>query len=228
MGEGGLERNRKAGEGMEQAVRRDVTPQFPDVPSQFADDLGGLVGKGDRPARRHGFDISPGTRCRIIEGRRCGIISPNNRNAGDGTIGEIPRRGPQVELFGKPLFPKGGHDPVKGRGIRRNKGDLDPRRIPAPDLQAVEAVQQEVHFPVFRQGLRRHAGDASGAGQTDDFFDVLQDIPVEPPDEIADHDEAVVHGLQIGRRNPSRLLFQQFFFNLKECFHSPGKKEQVV
>ena len=48
-----------------------------------------------------------------------------------------------------------------GAGIRRNERDLYPRRIPAPDLQTVQTVQQKVHFPVLRQGLRRHVGDAA-------------------------------------------------------------------
>ena len=181
MGQGGLELHREARQRMEDAVAGNLLSQFTNIAAQFPDDLRGLV--CERESRR--------------------------RRKGNRPVRKISRRHPPVQLPAEPPFPETGQDPGKATGIRRDKGDLYPRRIPSPDLQAIQAVQEKVEFPVFRQGLPCHIRTAVRAREEADLADIFQDVAIQPPDQIPDQFQATVDGLQIGRRDAPSLSLQK-------------------
>ncbi len=205
MGEGGLEGDRQSGEGLEQPVLRDSGSQLPDVPPQLADDGGGLVGKGD------------GSSAGSIPFRR------DSRRAGERTVDQVSRFHAPVKLGFESIRPKSGKELRGGPGIGGNERNLYPRRIPAPDLQPVQAVQEGVEFTVFRQGLRVHIGDAAGPGQIDDPLYIVQDIVVQTPEKIPDQDQASVHRLEVRCGKGAGLLVQKRLFRREKCAHSRRK-----
>ena len=146
-----------------------------------------------------------------------------SRRAGERTVDQVPRTHPPAKLGFESLRLKTGKDLRGGAGIGGNKRNLYPRRIPAPDLQSVQAVQEGVEFPVFRQGLRVHIGDAAGPGQIDDPLYIVQDVVVQPPEKIPDQDQTPVHGLEVRRGKAAGLLIQKRLFSREKCAHSRRK-----
>ena len=97
--------------------------------------------------------------------------------------------------------------------------ELDSRRVPSPNLEPVDAVEQEVDPGVFDEALRGELLDAVGAGQVQDLFDVGEDVLLEAPEDVLQEDETAVDDLHLRRGKASGFGLEQALLPGQKCRH---------
>jgi len=190
----------------EDFIPGDLRAEFMDVSAQRSDDRGGLVDEGNA-----GGVPRP--------------VLPVPEDA-DGAAAQIAGSCPLPEgLFEASAGDLGEKLPAV-RGVGHGKGYLDARRVAAADLEAVDAVEQEVEFFVFGEGLRREFAAFAGRRQADDSSDVFEDVPFDRPEDVFEEDEPRVDGFEILGVELSGAVLQGLFLFRQERAHGaddPGE-----
>ena len=197
MGEGRLEGDGQAGEGVKDAVLAMVSRSFRTFSAQFADDRGGLVDEGE-------VDAAVGV---AVVGHE------------DGPIQQIVLDGAPAVILVEPLAPNPFKDPRQDCRVFQRESNLDARRVAPPNLQPVDAVQQKIDPGVFDEALGGELFGTPGAGQIKDFFDVGKDIVREAPENVLQEDEAAVDDLHLRCGKAPGLRFQETLLPVEEFRH---------
>ncbi len=197
VGEGRLRDRGLAGEGAEDAIRADCLAELADVLAELADDGGRLVDERE-------VDAAVGV---AVVGHM------------DGPVQKVALDGAPAEVVVKPLAPDLFDDAAQGFAVFQRERELDSRRVPSPDLEPVDAVEQEVDPGVFDEALRGDLLDAVGAGQVQDLFDVGEDVLLEAPEDVLQEDETAVDDLHLRRGKASGLGLEQALLPGQKCRH---------